>query len=290
MAREFTEFVLPEIVKRNPAVRTAIGRSVLLDCNAMQETQSMDYEVESAPAGSDTKPWMFFFHADCLVVASMVLRKDPTERVCVLNFASWRQPGGKLLEGSILQEESLCIRTTLLAHISQPSIKYPLKRHELIYSPDVHVFSLVPTLALDPEQRFKVDVITCAAVDQPRLTTQVVDGTQRDTYAQHQDYNLMVRKIYSILQTATSNGCTTLVLGAFGCGGGKNPRDEVAAIFRKVLLETNWRAKNLRHIAFAINDRWDGRPLWDAFVKVFAGTTGVTIDYDGLVLLTLNHA
>lgn len=87
-------------------------------------------------------------------------------------------------------------------------------------------------------------------------------------YDVEQDKEAMIMKIRLVFQVAKLKGITHLVLGALGCGAYKNPPEEVAKIFRKVIFGDRKRGpvEGVEEILFAIFD--DGENL-RTFRKVF---------------------
>ncbi|MBQ2990582.1 MAG: TIGR02452 family protein [Clostridia bacterium] len=165
------------------------------------------------------------------------------KRVCVLNFASSVSPGGGVTYGSQAQEESLCRVSTLYPALSGGSAKPFYDRHwemiragtmkrenrdDCICTPGVIVLredaGEEPLLA--QEERYTVDVITCAAPD----LREVSDGSR---YAPTQDElaALLTKRWRRILAVAAANGADVLILGAFGCGVFANPPQMVAQAF-----------------------------------------------------------
>jgi len=90
---------------------------------------------------------------------------DRNKKIAVLNFASFKHPGGMFLEGSSAQEESLCHESNLYNILSSFKNTYyynnslytykNLYCNKALYSPNV-VFER-------DDYRFLCDVITCAA-------------------------------------------------------------------------------------------------------------------------------
>jgi hypothetical protein len=122
-------------------------------------------------------PWSIFAHAGNRTVAqpevifentdsvsSVFKHAGPdTGTVAVLNFASYRNPGGKYLEGSSAQEESLCHESFLYNVISKcdsfydwnnSNVNRGLYLNRAIYSPGI-------LFARDGRETM-CDVITCA--------------------------------------------------------------------------------------------------------------------------------
>ena len=162
------------------------------------------------------------------------------DKVAVLNFASYKNPGGQFLEGSPAQEEALCHTSTLYnvleAHTEDyykphmQTLNKALYTHELLYSPNIKFFDY--HLCSDGESTVRtvngtriVDVINCAA-----------PNTGTYTRYNGRDDNLIKRtledRIELILDTAVYNKVDILILGAFGCGVFRNDPYLVASIFK----------------------------------------------------------
>lgn len=146
-------------------------------------------------------------------------------KIACLNFADDRFPTGFSSTGSGAQEESLCYRSTLSAHIQ---IKhYPLSSNVLLYSPNVVVFKAPEeNHFLNLDHPFCVDVISCPGVRHPQL----VDGCMCAL-----DQHIFRHKIEMILQVAYKEHVDHLVLGALGCGAWRNPPKDVAIAFKETL-------------------------------------------------------
>lgn len=102
-----------------------------------------------------------------LDVVSAILNEKDSPKMCVLNFASFKNPGGMFLEGSIAQEECLCHGSYLYNVLSserlRPAYEYnrtclnrSMYQNHAFYTPDVRFFK-------DNTSRL-CDVITCAAL------------------------------------------------------------------------------------------------------------------------------
>lgn len=149
--------------------------------------------------------------------------------VAVLNFASYFNPGGGFLKGSISQEESLChisglynILSNLKIYEERASRKKtpPEYEDEIIYSPGVPFAQ-----GYDVNGRIILaDVITCAAPNCNRVPI-----AQQEAYKK-----AVVNRIYGIYTEPYLHGCNVLILGAWGCGVFKNDPTFVASIFKEM--------------------------------------------------------
>lgn len=168
------------------------------------------------------------------------------KKVCVLNFASAKNPGGGVKRGSNAQEESICRCSTLYQCITTDEMYHNFyKRHrymkdtlyndDCIYTPAVKVFKTDSNLPepLKEDQWWGVDVITCAA---PNLSS-----VRRDTsnISEEQLRLLYTSRFSRIFELAIMNGVDVLILGAFGCGCFKNDPKLVADVFAE--LTTKYR-------------------------------------------------
>ena len=156
-------------------------------------------------------------NADCVDIADRLSRSGKT---CILNMASYKNPGGGVHKGAKSQEEDLCRRSNLIFGLDRNL--YPLDVNTGIYTKDVTFFKDKYYNIIDP---FKCDVITIAAVN-------ISYGDIPKNYDE-----VMENKISTILYVPYQNGCKNLVLSAFGCGVFKNNPLYVAGIFKKLLNE-----------------------------------------------------
>ena len=180
-------------------------------------------------------------------------------KACVLDFASYRNPGGGYADGYWAQEEALCAESNLSPILeglrdvyytpNLQSMRGGLYTDRALYLKDV-VFTKAGVMT-------KRDVIVCAAVNR-RFALQ----NNRSEVECDID---MGNRVRTVMQIAAANGVDTLVLGAFGCGVFGNDADQVAALFR------NWLSANPGHfekVVFAI----PGGPNFDAFSVLFPDT------------------
>lgn len=173
----------------------------------------------------------------------------------VLNFASYKEPGGKFLEGSMAQEESLCHSSFLYNVLAQCQGYYQwnnehknrgLYKNRALYSPNVRFFH--------GENTYVADVITCAA---PNLSTarKYCDVSPQENTA------ALNSRIQFLLDIAEREKVDTLIFGAWGCGVFGQDPEEVAQIFKNNLPE-----RNIKKVIFAIPA---GNNNFEAFDKIF---------------------
>lgn len=137
----------------------------------------------------------------------------PAGRRCLLNFASYKKPGGLYFEGAASQEEALCHVSTLYPvlknfdstyyKINRRSLNRGLYRNAAIYSKDI-IFEA-------KGKQYKTDVLTCAAPNWGVAHSyQHVDSEENERV-----FKDRIDFMYSV---ARENGCETLIAGAWGCG------------------------------------------------------------------------
>ena len=141
-------------------------------------------------------------------------------KTCVLNFASFKNPGGGFLRGEVAQEEYLCQNSTLYNVLSQFTSYYEKNRlntndalywNRAIYSPGIVVLP----------SEVKVDVLSCAA---PNIkASRMIDSKK---------VQAVISRIKFVLDILEKEACDTVILGAFGCGVFGNDPRFVAKTFR----------------------------------------------------------
>ena len=178
-------------------------------------------------------------------VKSAIQHRDG--KTAVLNFASYKNPGGKFMEGSSAQEECLCHASTLYNVLKQFPVYYQWNRvhnnralytNRALYSEDViFLDDSVCVYGAEPEQ-VKIDVITCAA------TNFSAAGKYARVEVDENNAELL-RRIKFVLDVAEENKVQTLILGAFGCGVFGQDAAVVAKYFKKCLDTYNYHFKTV---------------------------------------------
>lgn len=264
---ELVSYSASSPVSRSKAKQVASEASNLPNLEEARGGPSTSKSTEG-PAQPELKPPIIrVIQSDTYdAVEAIVKSSDFHGRVAALNMASALHPGGGVLHGAMAQEESLCLRSTLFATLNDSFYRIPEKA--AIYSPDVLIFRSSDNQDMPKADWFYTDVISCAALKNPDLMLEDRRNTQNVVYEWQEDYENMLTKIRLIMQIAMEKGITHLVLGALGCGAYHNPPEEVAKIFRKVILGGKKRAGvvGIEEIVFAIFD--DGENL-RVFKKVF---------------------
>ena len=193
-------------------------------------------------------------------VSAIINDYDPNIKTAVLNFASYKEPGGMFLQGSRAQEECLCHESFLYNVLNNFRLEYydwnnynknrGLYKNRAIYSPDI-IFERGNNIA-------KCDVITCAAPN--KNTAMKYQGVSEEVN------NIeLYSRIKFILDIASDKKVKRLILGAFGCGVfGQDPYI-VAKYFKELLYDGYM--YNFTEIIFAIPNT--GRDInYDTFMGV----------------------
>ena len=172
---------------------------------------------------------------------SSVLAHAGSGRTAVLNFASFKNPGGGFINGAYAQEEALCHESFLFNVLrefreyyswNQKHLNRGLYMSRAIYTPDV-VFER-------GDQTAKCDVITCAA---PNRTLSI----RYKRFSGEENSEAIRERIRLIKTIAEENEVDTIILGAFGCGVFRQKPEEIADVFEEVFRETS-----IKKVVFAV--------------------------------------
>lgn len=182
--------------------------------------------------------------------ALALMKRDKRAKVAILNFANATHPGGGYKKGASAQEESLCRQTTLYPALDAMRKRklYPIKHHELLYTPGVKIFRESNKKSFKFMARpVSVDVITQAALNlNPSMRPN--DRRLLKSFAKY-----TTDKIRQQLRAAKRTGHDSFITGAFGCGAFKNNPHIVSKLYAKVLQEQEFKGK-FKYIRFSILD------------------------------------
>ncbi|KAK1458061.1 hypothetical protein CMEL01_15408 [Colletotrichum melonis] len=278
--------LIPSLLPTHPRARRGIDSAELIiePKPAIKENKTL--KAEGADVSETNGPFHIRLQvADTLTAAhALVTEKAESNRpvdisnketrVAVLNMASPLTPGGGFVNGAGSQEESLCMRTTLL-----PSLKdeyYRLPELGAIYTPDVLVFRDEDADdVLEKRDRWFVDCISAAMLRNPEIERDEYTGFSH--YVQEKDRQLILEKMKIVLRICQLKGIKKIVLGAWGCGAYGNPVAEVAKAWKKALLPRNdgkgkkkgnketW--SGIEEVVFAIKDTGMADAFQEAFGK-----------------------
>lgn len=245
----------------------ALERAAKAESHTHAVEMAYEEEIESATAKSIIYDTDFKCDIVCekdmkisveaLDSVSAIMKYAGKGRVAVLNFSSYKHPGGGFINGTKAQEECLCHESCLynvlsrLPQFYKTNIKDTNKGLYLdrgIYTPGV-VF-------MKDEQSVLCDVITCAAPNKAAAQTHGVTDEE--------NLNALCSRIRFLLDIAKENHVDTLILGAYGCGVFGQYPEEVSMVFKEFLSSTH---KCFDEVIFAIPQGRDGN--LKAFKKMF---------------------
>ena len=177
----------------------------------------------------------------------------------VLNFSSYKNPGGMFINGSKAQEECLCHESFLYNVLKEFQSGFydwnnrhknkALYLNRGLFSKGIWFFR--------GNSHVECCVITCAA---PNKST----AQKYQSVSDEENTEVLRSRIKFVLDIAKDNNVDTLILGAYGCGVfGQDPK-EVANIFKEYLDAEH---KCFNKVIFAIPNGRDGN--LESFKEVF---------------------
>lgn len=200
---------------------------------------------------------------DDIDTVSAIFKYDTKDqKAAVLNFASYKNPGGQFINGSKAQEECLCHESFLYNVLVKCTDYYEwnnqhknkaLYLNRALYTPNI-VFIRKENGSMIAKY---YDVINCACPNKSAAKKYMYVSDKENTEA-------LRSRIKFVLDIAKCEEVETLILGAYGCGVfGQDPM-EVASIFKEYLDTTH---KCFKRVIFAIPR---GKNVnYEAFEKVF---------------------
>lgn len=172
-------------------------------------------------------------------------RNNYQGRIGVLNFASYKIPGGMFLAGSIAQEECLCRESFLYNVLSDKALaeyykwnnehlNRALYLNRAVWTPDV--------LFIRDEKEVKCDVVTCAA---PNIGA----AEHYCNVSSSENSNVLKDRVRYVLDIFKHQNIDIPVLGAWGAGVFGQDAAEVAERFKELLQSGQYPFKT---VVFAI--------------------------------------
>lgn len=210
---------------------------------------------------------------DTDTVSALYMINNFYSNIGILNFASFKYPGGMFLKGSSAQEEALCHESNLYETLKFfDNTYYSGNRYECKMNPTINSTYLdkgiySPNIIFIRENKNNINaaVITVAA---PNIRNADVVILERFNSV------ALSNRIKFVLDIAETENLKTLILGAFGCGVFRQNPEEVAYLFKEYLLSEKY---NFTNIIFAIPD--SNSKNYKAFVKVLKDSlSGIYID------------
>lgn len=183
----------------------------------------------------------YFLNTDSISAAIKAQKEGKS--VCILNFASYKHPGGGFLSGSSAQEEALCHESILFNILNSENLKsyYTYNNNNLnnglytnraIYTENV--------LFIRNNKEYYFDVLTCAA---PNVyTAQKYSGIDDESC-----FNVLKDRVTFISKILAQKSVNIAILGAFGCGVFGNYPLDLISIYEDI----KW-GKDLEYIVHAV--------------------------------------
>ena len=176
------------------------------------------------------------------------ISNNTIQDISVLDFASYKSPGGMFYEGSSAQEEMLCHDSDLYNILSNKDIIEPLyyaphirNTNGCLYSDDM---LFVPNVIF--YDKYLCNVLVAAAPNKKAAVK------YRMRSVGEIDYTLK-KRIFAVVNNLSQLNQSTIILGAFGCGVFGNSIEDVAYYF---IRETAIRFKGkFKKVIFAIPDQ-----------------------------------
>lgn len=199
------------------------------------------------------------------VTAAISAVASSKSKIAILDFASYKKPGGGFLNGSTAQEEDICSKSTLYPILKLFEPIYKRRKgnkgeygDDMFYVPKVWFKApLVEPLIKIPlhsrsdlsyddyekEEEFFADVIVSAAPN-AKILRQHCD----ERYINR----ILFKRIECIFKVAIANKVSTLILGAYGTGVFDNDIFVVATAFKECC---DMYHEYFENIIFAIPDK-----------------------------------
>lgn len=265
------------LCKTNPRISEAVKRSI--------SAQKLILEGDKL---EDQKKGLYEDVANVIVTKKRTFEAAAAyknQHVAVHNFASASNPGGGVTKGANAQEECLCRCSGLYFCLNTPAMwdgfykphrdaHDPIHNDDIIYTPRVTVFKTdTATPQLLPESEwYDVDIITCAAPNlrnQPSNRYNSGDGNRQVKMKDKELLALHEKKLRRILEVALSEGCETIILGAFGCGAFQNNPEVVALANRNVIKDYLHAFKNIEFAVYCPPHDDSNFMIFERVLKVY---------------------
>ncbi|MGV3721387.1 MAG: TIGR02452 family protein [Actinomycetota bacterium] len=192
--------------------------------------------------------------------------------IAALSFASAKNPGGGVFNGSQAQEESLARSSALYPSLLRGEQYYQRHRADasMLYT-DAMIYSPACPIFRNDEGHL---------LEEPRLAGFITSaapnaGAAADSRPEELPLipETFLRRSEYVLALAAAEGYRRLILGAWGCGVFRNDPCVVAAAFAAHLLEGAWRGR-FERVVFSVLDKSVGRAAFNAFQGTFAPANG----------------
>lgn len=198
---------------------------------------------------------------------------DGDSRICILNFASFKNPGGQFLNGAMAQEEQLCHVSALYNVLRCFEKDFYRKNAKMLNHAMYQNRSLYsPAIPFKNDVWYYADVLTCAA---PNMKTVMKYHPELEEAARKAMLSRIIHVVKVILkmQLLLPKSIDRVILGAFGCGVFGNDVCYVANSFCRALqiayqsMKDAGREKRFPFIEFAVPILHQGDSTYEKFTS-----------------------
>lgn len=167
------------------------------------------------------------------------------DSIGILNFASAKNPGGGYIKGSLAQEESLCLSSTLYPTFEKSRMHQLNKKdprpfyHETAEVSYVHIIRDSQYTVLD-------EPVFAAIFSMPMVN---LSHANNKDLTKDQRMEIYERRIGYMFETFNVEDVESIVVGAWGTGVFRNDPQEMAQAFKSQLKKHQ---QNFKKIIFAI--------------------------------------
>lgn len=200
-----------------------------------KEKDSIDYSIKNSFIYTNVKldikkgnPENIFLNTDS--VSALKQYKD-NPNICILNFASYKYPGGGFLNGSSAQEESLCHESTLYEVISNKKFDdyYNWNRQNL--NKGLYLNRAIYSKKIKFSEGIYCDVLTCASPNW---------GPAMNWVSKEENNKIFFERCQFVANILNLNKVETFITGAFGCGVFGQDPNALCEIWKNI----NWGCVN----------------------------------------------
>lgn len=182
---------------------------------------------------------------------SSKMQNDEWKDVALLNFASYKNAGGKFINGSSAQEESICHNTTLYPVLTGINSYYNWNRSNLNRGLYLNRALFSPYIGMDfvgDKPYCFANIITCAAPNKTAFTKRFTDISSDNDI---NNFRALRSRVQFIIDICTANEIKYLVAGAFGTGVFGQDLKEVAIAFKEAIPSS----KTLEEVYFPVPEK-----------------------------------
>lgn len=207
---------------------------------------------------TDRKPEIVF--DDMTTVEAIGKYYESNKEMAILNFASYKHPGGGYIVGMMAQEEQLCHFSTMYNILDKCEDFYANNRKRLN-------FGVYETIGLYFKSRFITNgrndiVVNIISIAAPNYGIVSLYRPEKLDLAMTE----MKNRVDTVIHKASMENIDTLILGAWGCGVFKWSPEIVANMFKDSIYNDP-KSGNIKRIIFAIPKGKN----YEVFKNVFGG-------------------